>query len=595
MAHRVLGPVLFISLGLAAAACGNGGKVSNASPRIDGIPLQSTVGSTVFSLDLDDYVADREGGPLTYSVTSGGGSFAGSVYSHQFDTMGSHTVAFSVDDGSKVATGTFEVVVTTANLAVVTEDTTGLLLLDTGSNALVRVAGQSTGVTPLDGLSDGRLVYQVGGGSQQTVRIFDPRTRTSVAVATDPTGAVTYLSHTVDNQIVYRVQDGSNYTLHLYNPRSGRSRILTAEALSTVTALANVDNLLFYERSVNGQSDIWFYDIANDEHVAVGTSTTDEQLLAVLPNGAAVFSRVGPGGEIDLFYYRVATGLVEIGLDNTALASVSKVWSGHDANSKVVFLAEVGGVDSLFSWSPTNGQTTTIHSAFDCTVVGIGSGNEVLYTTDNAGAVTVRYYDLDDTTAVDLLAAAGSVGVFDLADGGSTRWALFVDAAAPNDLVAKSLASVPTTQTYSAASAQGVGALLRNGDFVAKLLDGSQLCHFDAAAGAWDTPINGTLLALVGDGVDAGDFVYTDDVGQSELFMWDESAGSSVAIGASAADEAGGTRTEDGTILFRRRATPGANWNLWVWDGSTVAQLTDEDEIGNSHDYAVDSTYSGSR
>lgn len=594
MAHRVLGPVLFISLGLTTAACGNGGKVSNASPRIDEIPLQSTVGSTVFSLDLDDYVADREGATLTYAVTSGGGSFAGSVYSNQFDTMGSHTVAFTVDDGAKVADGTFEVVVTTANLAVVTEDTSGLLLLDTGSNELVRVAGQSAGITPLAGLDDGRLVYQVGGGSQQTVRIFDPLTRTSVAVASQPTGAVTYLTHTADNQVVYRVQDGSNYTLHLYNPRSALSRILTAEALSTVTAMANTDNLLFYERSVGGQSDIWFYDIAEDEHVAVGTSTTDEQLQAVLPNGAVVFSRVGPGGETDLFYYRVATGLVEIGLDNTALDSVSKLWSGNDTNSKVVFHAEVGGVDSLFSWSPTNGQTTTIHDTYDCTVVDIGSGNEVLYTTNNAGAVTVRFYDLDDATAGNLLAAAGSVAVSELADGGSKRWALFVDAAAPNDMVAKSLESVPTTQTYSAASAQGTGALLRNGDFVASLLDGSQLCHFDATAGSWDTPITGTQLAFSGDGVDAGDFVYTDDVGQSELFVWDESASGVVAIGASSADEAGGTRTEDGTILFLRRATSG-NWNLFVWDGSTATQLTDEDEIGNTHDYAVDSTYSGSR
>ena len=126
MVHRSkLSLVSVTALGLIAAACGGGGTVSNASPRISSVPQQSVAGGTALTLDLADYTTDREGTTVTYAVTSGGGSFAGSTYSNTFDTMGTYTVAFTATDGDKTTTGSFEVRVTSADFAVVKQDDNG--------------------------------------------------------------------------------------------------------------------------------------------------------------------------------------------------------------------------------------------------------------------------------------------------------------------------------------------------------------------------------------------------------------------------------------------------------------------------------------
>ena len=61
MVHRSSHPSpLLAAVALAAVACGGGSNVSNSSPRIDDVPLQSTTGDSAFTLDLANYVADRE-------------------------------------------------------------------------------------------------------------------------------------------------------------------------------------------------------------------------------------------------------------------------------------------------------------------------------------------------------------------------------------------------------------------------------------------------------------------------------------------------------------------------------------------------------
>ncbi|MCA8978204.1 MAG: hypothetical protein KDC98_25980, partial [Planctomycetes bacterium] len=181
-------------LALVASACSGGSKVTNAAPRISNVPLQSTAGGSSFTLDLADYVADREGATLTFAVTAGGGSFTGSTYANMFDSMGTHTVAFTVSDGSKTSTGTFEVKVTSADLVVVKEDSNGLFLLDSGTNKQVRVTAASATPSFATGLGDGRLVYQIGTPSQ--LWVFDPMTRRSERLGTDSAGAATYRAKT---------------------------------------------------------------------------------------------------------------------------------------------------------------------------------------------------------------------------------------------------------------------------------------------------------------------------------------------------------------------------------------------------------------
>ena len=119
---------------LAATSCSDGRSVTNASPRITDIPQQATVGGSTFSIDLSDYVSDRESTVLTYTVVAGGGSFTDSTYSNMFDTIGEYDVEFEVTDGPKSEYGTFTVQVTSANLVPVSEDGSSLLLLDTSSN-----------------------------------------------------------------------------------------------------------------------------------------------------------------------------------------------------------------------------------------------------------------------------------------------------------------------------------------------------------------------------------------------------------------------------------------------------------------------------
>ena len=74
-----------------------------------------------------------------------------------------------------------------------------------------------------------------------------------------------------------------------------------------------------------------------DVHTGRQESRFTRQIQDVLPNGAVVFTRVGAGGEADLFYYRVGTGLVEIGSDVPSIAGWNKVVNASSTSSKVVF------------------------------------------------------------------------------------------------------------------------------------------------------------------------------------------------------------------------------------------------------------------
>ena len=77
-----------LAFALLATSCGGGSSVSNAAPRISAVPQQYTPGGSVFALDLDDFVTDREGSTLTYTVTSPEGSFTGSTFSARFVIVG---------------------------------------------------------------------------------------------------------------------------------------------------------------------------------------------------------------------------------------------------------------------------------------------------------------------------------------------------------------------------------------------------------------------------------------------------------------------------------------------------------------------------
>ncbi|MFY9341595.1 MAG: hypothetical protein WAT39_03845 [Planctomycetota bacterium] len=587
-----------LAAGFLAAACG-GSNVNNASPRVSTVPPQSTTGAAAFSLDLANYVSDREGATLTYTVTAGGGAFAGSVYSNTFPTMGEYTVEFTVADGLKTSTGSFTVAVTAANLAVVREDQSGILLLDTRSNQFVRVSGASAAPVFVAGLGDGRLVHGRQGGAGDQLHVFDPLTRTDTQLSAAATGDVQFEAKTSDNRIVYAVVGATDSTLHLFNPRTGVDRTIAAGA--SIDAIVNAQDLVFYEVGVGGQTDVYLYDSDDDAAQAVGTAATSEQLVGLLPNGGIVMSRIGAGGETDLFYFKRDVGLVEIGSDLPAIASANKTFHAAGTTSQVVFTAASGLTSEIHVWRPTNGQTTNLSAivgagAFDL-FQAIGAGNEVVWNRVVSGAEADAYFhDLDSATTATIRNAADISQVLGLTGDGTTNWAIVRPSGATSNLLAVSLVPAPATQTLAGGGAMNAAiGTLANGDAVGARTDGTALSLFDVSAGTWSTPVAGAGLAFAGDGLDAGDFVFAATVGgQTDLSMWDASANTAVVVSNTAGNDQFQARTASGTLLFTRVTAVGAA-DLFAWNGTSATRLTDVDEAGLRHAYQVLGSYAGSR
>lgn len=599
MNHRPT-PSTFLLAAVAAtlAACGGGSNVSNASPRISSIPRQSTSGDSAFSLDLANYTTDREGASLVYAVTAGGGSFTGSVYQNAFDTMGDHTVEFTVTDGNKTTLGSFVVRVTKGNFAVVRESNSGLLLLDSRTNGLVRVAEAVGGPAFAQGLANGLLVYQLTGGSGQQLWIFDPLTRRSTRVLPNATTDTVYRAATNDGRIVLSTGTGNDQRLFVHNPATGLTRDIAQGLLGSNTVVVDANGIVYYEVGVNGQADVYAYDATADEVFPVGTAPTDEQIQAALPGGGVVFTRLGTAGEADLFCYRVSAGLVEVGADIPALDLRAKSFAVCGTAGQVVFTATNSGNDELYSWSPASGQTTTIASGGHFVYDAIGAGNEVVFREVVSGTEDhVAFHDLDTGVAGALATSHDLKQVLGVSSDGTTAWVFLVAGGSPGILEAWSLESVPATTSWSAGSAIGASiGILANGDVVGLRADGTALNLFDISAGSWGTPILGTGLVFGGDGIDAGDFVFAREVsGQTDLSMWDASAGSLVVVSNTVGNDSHQGRTLDGTILFTRVVSGQANADLFVWNGSTTTRLTNGTATGVPHDHFVVGSYCGMR
>ncbi|MBX3464647.1 MAG: hypothetical protein KF830_15870 [Planctomycetes bacterium] len=584
---------------LLATACGGGSSVSNASPRIDDVPLQVTTGGS-FSLDLGDFVRDREGASLTYAVTAGGGSFADSVYSHTFDSMGEYEVQFTVGDGAKTTPGSFRVRVTQADFAVVLEDQSGLLLLDTGTLGFVRVTGAAATPSFAAGLGDGRLVYHVAAAAGQQLWVFDPMARQATRLGADQPAPAQYVARTSDHRVLYTTGSGANRRLAVFNPRTGLARQIAEGVLDSLTVVVNADDLVFYEVGVDGQADVRCYDPEADASTEVGAAPTDEQIQGLLPNGGIVFSRLGAGGEADLYYFRFGTGLVEVGADVAAIGSRNKIYNGAGSASQVVFTAQSGAVSEVFAWNPANGQTTAISAEFGDgeydLVASIGSGNEVvLQRVVSAAEVDAFFYDLDSGLGGVVRDDSDVSAVVAVSGDGTTTWAFVLASGSNSTLRAISLVATPATQSWTAGGPVSTTIdRLPNGDVVAARADGTALAVFDVSVGSWAPAITGTDLAFAGVGVDGGDFVYSATVGaQTDLAMWDASAIASVVVSDVAGDDVYQARAADGAILFTRVGS-GGNADLFRWDGATT-RLTDVDAAGLAHDHAVLGQYFGAR
>ena len=113
----------------------------------------------------------------------------------------------------------------------------------------------------------------------------------------------------------------------------------------------------------------------------ISLAPTDEQLKAALPDGGVVFSRVGPTGERDLYYFRQGFGMVEIGGDlGMPITSQTKTYVGNTSDSKVVFEVTGATDTDLYVWNPANGQSRVVAATAndDDTLAGVTALNEIV-------------------------------------------------------------------------------------------------------------------------------------------------------------------------------------------------------------------------
>lgn len=401
-----------LSLGLLLASCGSG--VGNAGPRIATVPAMSTGGGgAVFSVSLAGFVTDPEGDPLTYAVLSGGGAFVGPTYSNMFDTLGTYTVQFMVaDNKGKTATGTFTVTVNTANLAVVPEGD-NLLLLDSDTEQLVTVTS-STGFTDTfrATLTKGHVIYQRTNGSQRLF-VFDPNTRLTATLGNSPASDAVYITQTADHRVVFTraaTATPADTDLFIWNSLNGLiSPISAAGGVADGNPFVTSTSLVYYQTGT--PSDVYRFDPTTNASTLVASGATAETLNAVLPNDGVVYSRVGGGGELDLFYYTIAGGEVEVGADlGATILGQTKTYRGTTSSSQVVF--EVTGATDLdiYIWDPAIGASTTVlaTAALDDNVAAITALDEVVISTEATPTDNdLRIYTHGGAPAVRVVSATG--------------------------------------------------------------------------------------------------------------------------------------------------------------------------------------------
>jgi len=572
---------------LVLPSCSSG--VGNAGPRVQAIPAQSTPGGTAFSVDLASYVSDRENTALTFRVTDGGGSFSGSVYTNTFPTIGTYTVSFEVHDNEKITSATFEVRVTSANLALVKEDESGLLLLDTGTEQFVRIGASVASPRFAVALSDGKVLYNLGQQATQTLWVFDPVTRAGTQLGTGHVGAATYVTKTSAGLVLFTCGDNSDLDLYSYNPTNGLVRAISANAGEMDrNPMVNSSDLVFFERGTGGQTDIYYYDPSTNSSVAVSTAAAGETLHAVLADGGIVFSRIENGFN-QLFYYRQDLGMTAVPTLGTA-TNAAKTYVGNTSSSDVIYrFADAGTPSDALGWWNVDG-TTGRYAASTGTatmqLAGTTANRELVLIEEVSGTDHDLYVVNTAATALFSLDTADIVSVKAVSTDGTNSYVVYQNSITTN-LHLRNITGAATT-TLSDAAGLTLLASLDNADLVYQKADGSSLSVYDVSA-ATNNTAPGTGMTYAGAGTDAGDVVFTSELGgQTDLFLWDASATSAVIVSNDAADDTFQAVAVGGKILFTRVDVDNA-LQLHVFDPSdtTTEQLTDEDELSQKHDFTV--------
>jgi hypothetical protein len=568
--HRRFGAAILLGglLGL-GVACSSG--ESNGRPRVASIPMQVTTGGSTFSLDVSDYVTEREGETVTYSVTSGGGSFAGSTYSRMFPALGDYTVAFTASDSQETTTGTFQVRVTTSNFAVVQVGGDFLALLDTDTDSFVTFSSSDDTETFKAGLSLGHTVFERNDGGDTDLFVYDPLAAQLYTLGDTAERNETFVAVTSDDKVIFETATATDSDLFIWNPRTRVSRIVRAvTGERDEDAVVLTGGLIAFEGGVDDLAEIFLYDAADDELTRVTDTAVAENVVAATPNGGLVFDAPGAGGERDLFYYKAGVGVVEIGADQTALQTVSRTYQGAGSQDQIVFTATVSGVTRVWYWEPSTGASTDISvgAANDVNAFnGITQGDHAVFTaTDGTNGGT-------DIGVRALVPSGSTVAIPNAGNATDTFAAVTRDGSTDYVVLTRSgdvlvyNVQTPGTDTETSGGALEVEAALGNGDVVFRRTDGSEIFHYDPATGTATSAGTGAGVVYVGAGSAAGDFCFTKIVSmQTDLFMWDLSATTEVTVSDDAAADTFQYAAVGGEIVFARPVGTNTTTDLFSYD-----------------------------
>ena len=565
-----------------------GGGTNNSPPRFSTIPGQSASSPMGFSLDLGGYATDKEGQPMTFSVVSGGGSFSGSTYQNNFDTVGTYTVVVEATDAANKSTQTsFEVKITSGNLAAV-QWGDNLLLLDTDTTKTLTVTN-SAGFTDalVAVLAQGKVAYDRSQSGTKRLFIYDPHSRTTTTIGDSSAHSSVFAASTSAGDVLFTNEVSASETnLFIFEASSQAiSAISTSLGEHDRNPLVSSSGKIFYERGVAGQPDIYYYDPTTKLSTAVSTAANNETLRAALPSGAVVFSQLSGTGEQDLFHFKLGDGLVEMAVDlGATVQGQTKTYKGTDSQSRVIF--EVSGASKdLYMWDSTTATsrlvaTTGVDETFVAVTpadellfsIATGAGNQDLSLYDYTADITVVVSsDVQDDAYLGSLSNGDIVFSRDTGAGGQDLF--FFD----RDVTSTVVIATTGNDDYT------FDKLLSNGNVV---FSGS-----GATAGV--KLFNSTSQTVVsiplfdatsvfGGETSGGDFVVRTTVSaQNDLLLWDQSAaagaGAVVTVSSVAGNDAFGAGAANSRLLFTRVPAGQTNKELFLWDETSqiITQLTE--------------------
>lgn len=573
----------------------NQANVQNSAPRLTSdVPDQSANGGGTFTLDLADHFNDRETPvvSLMFTVVSGGGHFAGSVYTNTFDTLGAYdvTVRVSDPDGKFVET-TFGVRVQTANLGVITAGN-DLRLIDTDT-LHSRPLASSNGWTVhyQAALGRGYVVYERQAGSEYDLYVYDANTTATVVLGDERNVAEHYAGKVGENRVLFTAETSTRKSLSLYDVDTGLTTLIAAvDGERAGDPLVSNGNLVYYELTGGGQNDIYVFDPATSTSTAVSTNPRAEETVAVLADGALIFSRRGDAAETDLFYYRREVGVVEVGGDIGGIATLSKTFGGSTVNSLVAFTANNGGQLDFYVWNPSAGITAAVATTGDneSFAAALPNGNVLYYVLTGGVDLDVRLFDVALATSRAFPASAvNDMVVGTLSDN---RVVVSKAEATGTHLFLASYNGTSVSETPVATTSGQSFALetvLTNDKLVYRNTTSGGVTLFVPSTSG--TIVFGATSQFVAVMPTAGDFVVkVDNGGQFDLSLWDESAGGIVVLAASADDEEMARGLDDGRILYTRKVSASTTRSLFVWEPAVANDLrvTDDDV-----DHVVQTTF----